>query len=157
MNTILTELDNYFEAIAVLNIDIKHSPTKKAFYKLSEDESSAIKVNASSPRLEAANYFGRYKGDPEALDKPVSYVLKILVKADATETGKQAAFSKAESIMDDIVAKIAYDSIMTCELNINFQEISFDKIGPEGQNEYGYRLTIPFRNYAPPYNPLKWQ
>lgn len=155
------DIEDYFEALATSHVTLRHGYNgRKSFYRMSSEESSALTTNAASPRLQIENYGGRFSGSPEALEKPVNMVLKVLCKADANEASKQAAYDQAETIMDDIIAKLAEDALAQGDCYILrglvFGIINFDKVGPEGQNEFGYRITIPIRNYAPSYNPAKW-
>ena len=62
--------------------------------------------------------------------------------------------------MDDIIGKIAFDLSNSIDCfplyNIDFSSISFDRIGPENQNSYGYRFVLPIRGDGPTYNSKNW-
>lgn len=158
----LNIIENYFENLASSHKKLRHGENgRKAYYKLTADESSAIFTNAAEKALHIEGYFGRYTGNAENINKPVSLILKILVKSEGTsESQKDVAYDTAEEIMDDIIAKLAHDNAAQCDCfdlyNIDFTSIAFDRVGPEGQNSYGYRLTIPLQGNGPVFLSKNW-
>lgn len=154
------DIEDYLETLAESHVALQHSATRKTFYRMTAEEGNAVATNAASPRLQVESYGGRYTGSPEGLDKVANLVLKVLVKAaTVSEAARQQAYNEAEAILDDIIAKLAEQSIDGCFplSGIIFNSIAFDKVGPEGQNDFGYRVTIPIRQSGPVFNPTKWQ
>ena len=162
MTKSLTAIENYLDTLCSQHTLLQHGVDgRKAFYRVTGDESSALTTNAADKALHVANYGGRYTGSAEMMIKPINLTLKVLVKCEGiSEAQREAAYVVAEEIMDDIIAKLAFDSANIGDCfplyGIDFTSLPFDRIGPEGQNGYGYRIVLPIRSEAPNYNPAKW-
>ena len=158
----LTIIENYFEDLCTYHKKLRHGDNgKKAFYRLTGEESSALNTNAADKALHIDGYSGRYQGQAELLSKPVNLTLKVLVKSEGnSEAQREAAYITAEEIMDDLIAKISFDINASIDCfplyNIDFTSIAFDRIGPEGQNSFGYRFVLPIRGDGPSYDSKNW-
>jgi hypothetical protein len=165
MKNHLTEIQDYFDTLCSKHTDLLHGVGGlKSFYRLTQDESSVLNATGVIPHTNSVHivsYGGRYTGSPELLSKPVTLTLNILTKAaDVSEAEKEAAYFLAESIMDDIISAIAYDTEIIGDCfplyGVDFSSITFDRTGPHGQYGHGYRLNLPIRKNGPTYNAQKW-
>ena len=159
----LEDIDNYFETLAIANKLSKHTVDgRKSFYPLTQKESSALPTNAASPYLAITSYSGAYAGDAYQQDKKVSINIQFLHKAKTTsEADKEEAFTIAETLMDQFVSKMRLDAadagICFWLSLINFGRMSYERIGPVGQQDFGYELNIPITIDSPEYDVNNWE
>jgi hypothetical protein len=132
MNMTIDDIENYFKSLAESHVDIKNSATRKTFFGLTEEVSSAVKTTLATPYMKIEEIGGRYTGSPEALEKPISVRVKIMATAQPNEASKKAAFIQAASILDDIVLKLAYDSLeQHCPPGVQFTSLPLIRWGPK--------------------------
>lgn len=168
MKVTLTQIQDYFENIAKLHPDLLHDQQpagekakRKAFYRHGEDPVNWSNKTAYKCYIRMHGLSGKYRGDIELVEKLNNIEMEILCKAkDNSEPEKMIAVQLAETIMDDLISYMQNDvennDLCIVAGRIQFEDITFDSVGPVNQNDHGYRVTFPLDFEALEYDADKW-
>jgi len=160
--------NEYFKSIAISHKEIQHTTENPAFFR--EFSSSKILFD-NSDFLDKLRYakqtalVSQFNGDSNTFGRSSDNLSKeymgvVFIISKITDKNIDAVILKTESIIEDIIAKIQYDSdneILSPALSFKLTNIHASAVGIIANNYYGHAV---FLNYTLPncvaYNQDKW-
>lgn len=160
--TLFKDFQDYIADLAGMHKLVAHgSNGRKSFFRMNNnmEELSAIPNNAASPFVAVTGFGARPVGDIDypRLEQDATLFFGSHAKnnADNIERAQQEAYL----VMMDFFTRFREDSeegICGILQLLQIDRISMEMIGPVGEFEYGWMMTLPFKTDMPDYNPDNW-
>jgi hypothetical protein len=158
----LEQIQNNIEAYCISHKLLLHSDSNIAFIPLySNQELQSIRNKGSKNIVVVTTFQGRLFGNYD--DKKLQQYLGLRFASFRDKDEKvNGPLNRSFEIMMDFITRWQHEyeeNDCSWLRYVDLENISYDEIEdqPWLQNHYGWDLSLPLKNYLPPYNPDAWQ
>jgi hypothetical protein len=158
----IKEVTDYYQGLSGLHLDVKDSPTNRAFCRFQDNEQFGQLRNAAAKNVVVImSFFGRAAGDYDDADVKNTVIIRFSSYAKSISSSEiTIALEKAFQIMIDFWTRMRHDyEADDCRWlkHVDWSNIQFDQIdGPWLQNHYCWDLVIPYETSLPPFDENRW-